>query len=191
MWRSVLMWRGCEMEFTQVIRPANGAPPVATSGVRSAFDIAKDYKPAKSTQHTSPQYLVIKALADIGGIVSSEALRDLMSVHMDSTALSNALYHGKKAQRLRKIGKGYEVTDAGRSFIKSSDTAQDADCKFTRKPKAPSTKQVSMPVAPLGMSDVRWAIWSDGQFVIQRGALSIELGPAEFAALRAAVGAVA
>jgi hypothetical protein len=192
MWRSALMWRGCDMdEVTQVIRPAKGAPPVATTGVRSAFDIAKDLSTAKRDHRPSPQYLVVKALADIGGVVSHDVLHDLMSAHMDGKALSNAVYHAKKEQRLRKLGKGFEVTEIGRTFIASSYATQEREDKFSRKPKALSAKQVDIPTASAGLSGVRWAVWSDGQFVIQRGANSIELAPTEFASLRAAIGAAA
>lgn len=179
---------------TQVTRPAHGAPTVKTQGVRSAFDMAKDYQPAKAAQ---PQEALLQALVDQGGIRNVDELSSAMPGHVDARALSNAIYHAKKAGRLRKVGHALEITDTGRAYLEQSDTVRTADDKFNRKaptrvavPKRATATQTSTPPAlTKGGAMLRWAKWSDGSFVLQRGDCVIELSPDEFKALRFSFGA--
>lgn len=181
--------------ITQVVRPALGAPAVKTQAVRSAFDMARDYKSAKPVPSIPPQEALLQALVDKGGIRNIEELRSAMSGHVDSKALSNAIYHSKKANRLRKVGHALEITAEGRAYLKHSDVERAADDKFKRKasPRQAATKRESETqdatalVLAQGCAMLRWAKWSDGGFVLQRGDCVIELSPDEFNALRVSV----
>lgn len=176
--------------FTQISRPAKGAPPVVTTGVRSAFDLAAPVVNAQK-ERQGTQFLVLKALTDIGGVVSADVLRDLLSVHMSPKAIFQDVYNAKKLNRLRKVGDGYEVTQAGKEFLQTQCNTTEADAKFA--PRRPAQSKVAdapaqlIQPAAVGSEGARWALWSDGSFVLQRGPVCIELSIKEFAALRSAI----
>lgn len=181
----------------QSTRSAAGAPPVKTSAANSVFAMGgpaskaarkKRAEPAASGTATKPRLVLLQAIVKRAGLWSRDELRAACSA-LDAKQFQNALQVSKTGGFIRKVGQSFEITAKGREALDKGKDAAGAAAKFGRRHK--NNDAVSAPsVAPLALSseispDFRCAIFSDGAFVIEKGANRIELTNAEFQVLHA------
>lgn len=182
----------------QSTRSAAGAPPVKTSAANSVFAMggavpkagrkkraARDSAPGTTLK---PRLVLLQAISKRAGLWSRDELRAACSA-LDTKQFSNAIQVSKTGGFIRKAGNSFEITAKGRETLQKGAEAAGAAVKFGRRRM--NSDAVSGPaVAPLALAseispDFRCAIYSDGTFLIEKGANRIELTNAEFQVLHA------
>jgi hypothetical protein len=169
----------------QRVRPAAGAPAVQTTGARSAFDMVPAPAVAACGHHKAgPTTLLLRAIKDLGRPVKPDRLRELLiGSGMDKKVYANTLYNAKKFRRIT-IGDAHSITQEGLDYLEKVGVGEEAASQVGgAQAKAQNRTPAGVQAAPVQTSDLRLGYWSDGSFVIQRGATELTLSAQDFGRL--------
>lgn len=196
--RSVFDWRPAGPDLKEA------QPPLATIKPESnTMPKTKSSPTARASGAESPQVLVCNALATRPGSWTREELREACAQLTDEQ-FSNAIYCCAKAKRIRRNGHTFEITSAGREFAGIAAIGHRLEpmkrntTKATRDPKQSKASGKTAPKARratavhraplLGTTDpqaARYAAYSDGSFMVEKGGTQVLLSADEARAMYA------
>ncbi len=192
---------------SQSIVSAHGAPPVATTGVASAFDMGKRYlaseappateapiqaRPATTQRERAIQTLQAcgplqaSQLAEAMGLTAKQASDLCCNGVRDGQLVRLSKEPGERASRFAVKGQASTQATGFHGWLKRKGQAT-AEGRTTPKKRAAQGARVTemgggeAPARPAPQApapDARWAMYSDGALVIERLGTSITLEPA-------------